>query len=225
MKENYVPEYNGVLRSFMLKVPTSIYACSGIKIFGKTIKSLVFSTDVSIIRNCNADAVISVYPFTPQSIINQAITMAADIPVFTGVGGGRTTGDRVIGLAQDAERQGAIGVVVNSPTSNETIAKLKQHIDIPIVVSVVSADEDIGSRLKAGANIFNVTAASKTPEIVKKIRSQHPKAAIIATGGPNDETIVETIQAGANAITWTPPTCAEIFKTIMNAYRTGQKHP
>lgn len=225
MKEHYVPEFSGVLRSFMLKVPASIYSCSGIKIFGKTIKSLVFSTDLSIIRNCNADAVIAVYPFTPQPIINQAIVTAADIPVFTGVGGGRTTGDRVIDLARDAECQGAIGVVVNSPTSNETIAKLKRHIDIPIVVSVVSADEDIEARLEAGADIFNVTAAAKTPEIVSLIRSRCPKAAIIATGGPGDETVTATIEAGANAITWTPPTSAEIFKSIMNAYRSGQKHP
>jgi len=42
---------------------------------------------------------------------------------------------------------------------------------------------------------------------------------IIATGGPTPETIMETIEAGANAITYTPPTNAEIFKTLMNKYR------
>ena len=44
---------------------------------------------------------------------------------------------------------------------------------------------------------------------------------IIATGGPTDESITATIEAGANAITWTPPSCAEIFRGIMERYRQG----
>ena len=79
---------DGTLRKFALRVPEVIYQCSGIMVFGKRIKSLVFSTDLSIIKNVNADAIIAVYPFTPQPIINEALLMASDIPVFTGVGGG-----------------------------------------------------------------------------------------------------------------------------------------
>ena len=48
---------------------------------------------------------------------------------------------------------------------------------------------------------------------------------IIATGGPTDESILETIRAGANAITWTPPTNGEIFRDIMAAYRDNKPHP
>ena len=48
---------------------------------------------------------------------------------------------------------------------------------------------------------------------------------IIATGGPTDESILQTIEAGANAITWTPPSCAELFAEVMSAYRAGQPHP
>ena len=81
---------DGTLRKFALRVPEVIYQCSGIMIFGKRIKSLVFSTDLSIIKNVNADAIIAVYPFTPQPIITQALLLAADIPVFAGVGGGLT---------------------------------------------------------------------------------------------------------------------------------------
>ena len=62
---------DGTLRKFALRVPEVIYQCSGIMIFGKRIKSLVFSTDLSIIKNVNADAIIAVYPFTPQPIILQ----------------------------------------------------------------------------------------------------------------------------------------------------------
>ena len=40
------PEINGTLRKFMLKVPDVIDRASGIKIMGKIIKSLVFTTDI-----------------------------------------------------------------------------------------------------------------------------------------------------------------------------------
>lgn len=214
-----VPEYEGNLRKFMLKVPETIYRASGIKIFGKRIKSLVFTTDVCIIRNVNADAIIAVYPFTPQPVITQAIMLSADKPVFCGVGGGITAGKRVINVASHAEFQGAMGVVVNAPTPDEVIEELHDTIDIPIIVTVVSENENVDSRIKAGAAIINVSGGSKTVDIVKKIRHDFPKLPIIATGGPNDETIAATIAAGANAITWTPPTTSEIFGKIMNQYR------
>ena len=142
---------DGTLRKFALRVPEVIYQCSGIMIFGKRIKSLVFSTDLSIIKNVNADAIIAVYPFTPQPIITQALLLAADI--------------------------------------------------------------------------FNVSAAAETPAVVRRIREQHPDVPIIATGGPTDESILETIKAGANAITWTPPSNGEIFRDIMAAYRENKPHP
>lgn len=225
MKKNFTPSLDGELRKFALRVPEVIEKCSGINIFGKNIKSLVFSTDLCIIKNVNADAVIAVYPFTPQPIINQALLQAADIPVFCGVGGGLTAGKRVENLAMFAEMQGAIGVVVNAPTKNESVKKLSEMMDIPVVVTVISMEDDIVGRVEAGADIFNVSAAAKTPEVVRHIRSLYPEMPIIATGGPTDESILETIKAGANTITWTPPSNAEIFKNIMEAYRKGQKHP
>lgn len=218
MKE-FVPEIQGNLRKHIIKVPEAIYKVSGIKIFGKRIKSLVFSTDVAIIKNCNADAVIAVYPFTPQPVITHAIITASDVPVFSGVGGGTTTGKRVINLAMDAEFQGAMGVVVNAPTTNEIIRALRDRIDIPVVVTVVSEKTDIEARVNAGATILNVSGASKTAEIVRMIRQKYPEMPIIATGGPTEEDILRTIEAGANAITFTPPSNGEIFKEIMIKYR------
>ena len=217
-------EIKGYLRDFRIDVPEVIYECRGLKIFGRRIKSIVFSTDVSIIRNCNADAVIAVYPFTPQPVITQAVMMAADCPVFVGVGGGLTKGERVINLARHAEYQGATGVVLNAPTSNDTIREVAKTVDLPIVVTVVKED-DIQARLDAGVQIFNVSAAAKTPELVAKIRSEYPDIPIMATGGPTDETIKATIEAGADAITWTPPTNGEVFRDIMEAYRRGEAHP
>ena len=92
---------DGILRKSFLRVPEVIRECSGINIFGKRIKSLVFSTDLAIIKNVNADAVMAVYPFTPQPIITQSIIMASDIPVFAGVGGGLTQGMRAVLLCSN----------------------------------------------------------------------------------------------------------------------------
>jgi len=173
----------------------------------------------------NSDAVIAVYPFTPQPIITQAIMMATDKPVFCGVGGGLTQGKRVQNLALHAEYQGATGVVLNAPTSNEVLKRVADTVDIPVIITVVNGNDDIAARIENGASVFNVSAAAKTPCIVAKIRESYPNIPIIATGGQTDESIMATINAGANAITWTPPTSGEVFKSIMQAYRDGQPHP
>lgn len=219
MRETKAPEIEGNLRKHMIRVPKVIEEVSGIRIFGKLIKSLVFTTDVAIIRNCNANAVIAVYPFTPQPIITHSLINCSDVPVFCGVGGGTTTGKRVSNLAEDAEFQGAVGVVVNAPTPNETLEYLRNRIEIPIVITVVSEKTDIGRRLESGAAILNVSGAGGTADIVKRIRREYPDVPIMATGGPSDESILKTIEAGANAITYTPPTNGEIFKEMMNRYR------
>lgn len=215
----FVPEIKGTLRNHVVEVPAVIRDCGGIKIFGKRIKSLLFTTDVAIIRNTNADAIIAVYPFTPQPLITEALIMAADVPVFCGVGGGITQGKRVVNLALDAEFKGAMGVVVNAPTSNEVVRKIRATIDIPVIVTIVSEYEDIAERIEAGATILNVSGGKDTPRIVRKIKEQFPEFPVIATGGPTIESIKETIEAGANAITYTPPTTAEIMGELMDKYR------
>lgn len=218
-QRKYIPEIKGTLRSHVIELPSIIRNCGGIKIFGKRIKSLLFTTDVAIIRNTNADAIIAVYPFTPQPLITEALVMAADVPVFCGVGGGITQGKRVVNLALDAEFKGAMGVVCNAPTSNEVIKKVRDTIDIPVIVTVVSECEDVTKRIEAGATIINVCGGKDTPNIVRKIRRKYPEFPIIATGGPTEESISETIFAGANAISYTPPTTAEILGKIMDGYR------
>lgn len=214
-----IPEIDGNLRRHMIRVPKVIEQVSGIRIFGKLVKSLIFTTDVAIIRNCNANAVIAVYPFTPQPIITHSIINCSDVPVFCGVGGGTTTGKRVVNLAEDAEFLGAMGVVVNAPTPNETIRFLNEKLEIPIVVTVASDKTDIGKRLESGADILNVSCASRTADVVRNIRRDFPDVPIIATGGPTDESILETIAAGANAITYTPPSSGQIFRDLMTKYR------
>jgi voltage-gated potassium channel Kch len=214
-----IPEIMGTFRSHIIEVPEVIRKCSGLRIFGKRVKSFIFTTDVAIIKNTDADAVMSVYPFTPQPIITQSLVSASDVPVFCGVGGGTTTGRRVVNLALDAEFKGAMGVVLNSPTTNETIRAVREVIDIPIVITIISDKDDFEGRLEAGATIFNVSGARDTARIVRVIRDRYPDLPIIATGGPTDESILETIEAGANAITWTPPSGTEIMRSLMEKYR------
>ena len=138
--------------------------------------------------------------------------------MFAGVGGGLTQGQRVVNLAMFAEMQGATGVVLNAPTASAVVSHVAETIDIPVVLTVARADTDFDERIRAGADIFNVS-------VVRRIREQHPDVPIIATGGPTDESILETIKAGANAITWTPPSNGEIFRDIMAAYRENKPHP
>ena len=204
------PSYSGKLRNHMLMVPECIEECSGIRIFGRTIKSFVFSTDVATIASCNADAVIAVYPFTPQPRI---------APVFCGVGGGFTSGARSVAQAMEAEHCGAYGVVLNAPVSADIMRDIRTHIDIPVVATIVSATQDTEARIAAGADILNVSAAAETPQLVAALRARHPEIPIIATGGPRDETIRKTIAAGANAITYTPPDNGVLLADIMTAHR------
>lgn len=224
-KKNIPTPIDGTLRKSALRVPEVIRECSGIYVFGRRIKSLVFTTDIAIIRNVNADAVLAVYPFTPQPVITQSLLSATDIPIFAGVGGGLTGGPRVTMLATNAEIQGAFGVVLNAPTKNEVAKSVAEVLDIPVIMTVVNDETDIDERIEAGISILNVSAAADTPRIVRDIKEKYPDFPVIATGGPTDESILETIKAGANAITWTPPSTAELFKEVMSAYRKGEPHP
>lgn len=224
MNKQYPNRFDGTLRKVSLRIPQAVYQSSGILVFGRRIKSLVFTTDLATVRNVNADAILAVYPFTPQPIINQALLMTADIPVFAGVGGGLTQGDRVVQLASYAEMQGAAGVVVNAPTDPEVIRRISRIIDIPIVVTAARWDARVPEQIDAGAAIVNVAGAAQTPEIIRRLRADFPDLPVIASGGNTDETILKTIEAGANAISWTPPATKELFSEVMRDYRAGKEH-
>lgn len=222
MKENEtvsLPQIGGKLRSHILKMPEAVFKASGIVINGRRIKSFAFTTDLAIIRNCDADAVFAVYPFTPQQAISDAIIKASYIPVFCGVGGGTTKGLRTISLAKDVEAQGAMGVVLNAPISDLNLLAVANAVDIPVIITVVSESTDIASRLEHGAAILNVASGKNTPNVVRSIRNRFPAVPIIASGGKTNESILETISAGANAITYTPPSTQELFSLLMAEYR------
>ena len=60
MDQKELPRIAGKLRSKYLEMPEEIYRAQGIVIMGKRIKSVIFTTDIAIIRSCNADAVLAV---------------------------------------------------------------------------------------------------------------------------------------------------------------------
>lgn len=223
MSEKFIPEIMTELRQDTIRVPEVIQKASGIKIFGKKIRSVIFTTDIAIIRNTDADAVIAVYPFTPHPAITKSIIEVADIPVFSGVGGGLTQGERSAYMSMFAEAQGSIGVVLNAPTPIPTVKRVCQVVDIPVVGTVTSKYTPVAEKLKAGISIINISAGKETAETVKYFRAQFPELPIIATGGPTIESIEETIEAGANAITYTPPSNGELFSKKMEKYRQQEK--
>ncbi len=213
------PRVESQLRHGILEMPEATYSASGIVVNGRRLKSFVFTTDLAIIRNCDADAVFAVYPFTPQQAISDAIIKGSYVPVFAGVGGGTTKGPRTVGLAKDVESQGAMGVILNAPITNPNLMAVSAAVDIPVIITVVNDTTDIAARMESGASILNVAGGPDTPRIVRKIREKFPDVPIIASGGNENEKIRITIEAGANAITYTPPTTAELFKGLMAKYR------
>lgn len=216
----YLPEVNSSFREKSLVItPPVIREASGIKVHNRRIKSFLFSTDVATIAYADADAILAVYPQSPHPSIIEAITNVSSQPVFAGVGGGVTSGMRSAFVAHFAEAKGVLGIVVNSPTPIETISLLDESVDCPIIITVSSFYEDVEGKIEAGGDILNVANGQKTPELVRYLRAKYPEFPIIATGGPNDETILEAIHAGANAISWKPPTNAELFAEKMTVYR------
>lgn len=217
------PEIMTDLRKDIVRMPSVIREASGIMIFGKRIKSIIFTTDIAIIRNTDADAVIAVYPFTPHPAITKSIIEAADIPVFSGVGGGLTQGSRSAYMSMFAEAQGSLGVVLNAPTPVKTVKMVAQVVDIPVISTVTSVYTPIDEKMAAGVKIINISAGKDTAATVRYFRERHPDLAIMATGGPTKASIIETIEAGANAITYTPPSNGELFRRKMEHYREEEK--
>ena len=112
-----------------------------------------------------------------------------------------------------------MGVVLNAPISDDNLYDVACAVDIPVVITVIKEDTDIQARLDAGASILNVAGAQQTPDIVRSIRAKFPDVPIIASGGNTEESVRRTVEAGANAITYTPPTTKELFSGMMAKYR------
>ena len=213
-----IPEVTTPLRNSIIEMPDIIRKASGIVIYGKRIKSIVYSLDVSLIAN--TDAILCVYPFTPNTQILNAVSLVAKAPILVGVGGGLTQGERSARLASHAEENNATAIVLNGPVTVETTEMVRKYVDIPVIYTVIDKSRELQPYIDAGVNIFNVSGGANTAELVKWVREQYPDMPIIASGGKTDESIEATINAGANAITYTAYGMMEqYFHEKMETYR------
>ncbi|GAY72044.1 hydrolase [Lentilactobacillus kosonis] len=223
-KQREIPDLSSELRADIVEAPKVINEAPGIRIYGKVIKSIIYTMDVAVIANCNADAVFAVYPWTPNTKILEAVSTASKVPVLAGIGGGLTKGLRSATNGFFAEEGGAQGVVLNGPATDETIESVRQAIDVPIIYTVTNDQVDLLKKIDAGTSAFNVAGGKNTAQLVRWVISEladkYPNFPIIASGGKTDEQIQETIDAGAHAITFAANGITEAtFKKKMADYR------
>lgn len=204
-KNKQIPEVTSPLREHIYKLPSVIRNASGIIIQGRRVKSLLYGLDVSVVENTDADAIFAVYGTTPSINIVRALKLVSKVPIFAGIGGGLTNGDYCANIAILTQEAGAIAGVLNGPVDIKTVKAVKSSSDMPIVYTVLDKCRPLAPYVEAGVQIFNVASGKYTVELVKWVREQYPDMPIIASGGPTEESILATIEAGANAITFTDP--------------------
>lgn len=194
--------------------------CDGLQFGNHNVKSFLFSTDMALIENNDADAILAVYPFPPSPKIIKTLIEFAGKPIVCGVGGGKTKGKKSLEMAIYAEEAGAAGIIVNVPFENKDIKKIREKVKIPIISTVTTSNyKFLKERIEAGVTIFHVSGGAKTNEIVKEITAQFPDFPVMATGGKNLESINESINSGSKAIVLSPPSNKDLFKTVMDKYR------
>ncbi|MDR0228563.1 MAG: hypothetical protein LBI72_05810 [Flavobacteriaceae bacterium] len=207
------------------KLPTPDHitkSCKGLFLNNIKVKSILFSTDIALIENNDADAILAVYPFAPSQSIIKTLIDFSNKPVICGIGGGVTQGDFAITMAKKAEKLGAAAVIVNQPFKNEDIIEIKKHINIPIISSVSTIDFDFKTRIDSGIACFNVTGGADTLKIVEHIKREFPDFPIISTGGKTTQSLEEITNKKINAVILTPPSNGELFRSIMDDYRNSK---
>ena len=98
-------------------------------------------------------------------------------------------------------------------------------IDIPVIATVVRCDAVAHAKVKAGAKILNVAAGKDTPAVLRELREIYPNLPLIASGGRSSLSVRETVQAGANAVIWTPPSAQQLQADMMRRYREAEVKP
>lgn len=204
------------------KIPTPKHItqnCKGLELQKNKIKTILYSTDLALIENNDADALLAVYPFPPSIQIIKTLIEFSNRPVICGIGGGMTQGEHAIEIAIQAQKYGAAAVIVNQPFKNEDIAKLKQQVSIPIISSVSTLNFDFDQRIQAGVSCFNVTGGPNTVAIVEHLQRNYPDFPIISTGGKTFDSLHSIVNKKISAVILTPPSNAELFRSIMDTYR------
>ncbi|HET8865363.1 MAG TPA: hypothetical protein VFM80_06655 [Gracilimonas sp.] len=202
-------------------IPKSIEKSPGILLGEERIKSVLLSTDLSFIQNLSADAIMMVNPFDKSNEMDRVIIEFGRRPVICDIGGGLLREEQSIRLAAGAFKAGASAVVLTKPTPPEIVERIRAEIDGPLVYTVMLDAEDFEALFQAGVNIFNISTGEFTAETVATVKELVPESVIIANGGPHDSTIKATIEMGAQAIVFNPPTATEILRSIFDDYRNN----
>lgn len=208
-----------LLNAQKFEIPTNIEKASGIKLGDKLIKSVLLSTDLSYIQNLNSDAVMIINPFDKSNKLDKVVIEFTPKPVICDVGGGFLREEATIKSAVGAFEVGAAGVVITKPTAPDIIRRIRNEINGLLIYTVMFDAEPFDELANAGADIFNISTGVGTPETVQSVKELLPDIPIMANGGPQDATILETIEMGADAIVFNPPTATEILRSIFDGYR------
>lgn len=201
-------------------IPDVIAESPGIQVGNHLVHSILLSTDLAYIQNLEADSIMTVNPFNKSNELDKVIVDFASKPVFCDIGGGLLREEQTIKLAKGAFDVGAAGVVITKPTAPEIIKNIRAEIDGTLIYTIMFDAEPIQDLLDAGVDIFNISTGEITVDTVAKIRDRFPEMKIMASGGPHDSSIRETIKAGADAIVFNPPTATEILRTVFDEYRS-----
>ena len=209
----------GRLTSPNARVPEIItQRCGGITVKGHTLKSFAYTTDAVIIRNTNANAILAVYPFTGEPVITQRCSpwrrcrcssAWVEAPPPVRVWQSWPWWRRCRRGRRDHQRAGTGGNHRNDHVDGGHPRHRHGHGD----------DEITECKILAGAAIINVAAGARTAQVVASIRAHHPEIPILASGGGREDRILATIDAGADAITWTPPSAQQLQSQMMAKYR------
>ncbi len=212
-----------LLSAKKFEIPESINRCPGIRFEEQMIRSVLLSTDLSYIQNLNSDAIMVVNPFEKSNELNRVIIEFSKKPVICDVGGGFLQEEATIKYARGAFQAGAEGVVISKPTAPEIVRRIRDEIEGKLIYTVMFDGEPVAELVEAGIDIFNVSTGENTPGIVEKVRKELPEIPILASGGPYNSTIIETIEMGADAIVFNPPTATEILRSMFDKYRHGTR--
>lgn len=207
------------ISSSAARVPDIISCTSGITVQGRQLHSFAFTTDAAIIRKhqCRRHSRrISVHRRTSH---HPGPTHRGPGPAVRRRGRWHHHRPARHPTRHDGRDAGCAGVVLNAPAPPSTVYDVARITNTPVIATVLTCDDELDEKIEAGASIINVAAGRRTPDVVQQIRQRHPSIPLLASGGSTDESMAETIVAGANALTWTPPNAQEMQRSMMMRYR------
>lgn len=113
-----------------------------------------------------------------------------------------------------------MGVVLNAPVSNLNLLAVSKAVDIPVIITVIDEATDIGQRIASGCvDSQRSRGGANTPAIVRKIRTGVPRFSDYCHRRQQAGHIAATVAAGANAITFTPPSAPGTVQSDDDRYR------